>query len=159
MPKGPPVIANIDQVFFKLGDWLNLNCTSKPSRPPTRLTWLVNGVEVIYHTLPFSLEKTPKSLVVEGWGWCSMIHQNPLLNSFPWKTFNVKSTQSFEILGLFWQYTFLVHLHFGVSSGYWVAKALLLNLVLCHFEGLGQDDPTIYHKPTNRGYEANGGHR
>ena len=51
VPKGPPVIANIDQVFFKLGDWLNLNCTSKPSRPPTRLTWLVNGVEVIYHTL------------------------------------------------------------------------------------------------------------
>jgi len=45
VPKGPPVIANIDQVFFKLGDWLNLNCTSKPSRPPTRLTWLVNGVE------------------------------------------------------------------------------------------------------------------
>ena len=77
VPKGPPVIANADQVFFKVGDWLNLNCTSQASRPPTRLTWLVNGVEVIYH---IPIEKTPNPLVVEA---RSMIHQNPLLNSFP----------------------------------------------------------------------------
>ena len=33
-------------LLYKPGDWLNLNCTSQPSRPPIRLTWFVNGREV-----------------------------------------------------------------------------------------------------------------
>ena len=55
VPTGPPVIADAETAFFKIGDWLNLNCTSRPSRPPTRLTWLVNGIEVIYHFILHSL--------------------------------------------------------------------------------------------------------
>ena len=48
VPTKPPDIGSDEKVFLKPGDWLNLNCTSEPSRPPTRLTWFVNGVEVIF---------------------------------------------------------------------------------------------------------------
>ena len=46
VPKGPPLVTDVHQVFVQPGDWLSLNCTVAPSRPPTRLTWLVNGREV-----------------------------------------------------------------------------------------------------------------
>jgi len=45
VPTKPPDIGSDKNVFLKPGDWLNLNCTSEPSRPPTRLTWFVNGLE------------------------------------------------------------------------------------------------------------------
>jgi len=45
VPTKPPDIGSDEKVFLKPGDWLNLNCTSEPSRPPTRLTWFVNGLE------------------------------------------------------------------------------------------------------------------
>ena len=44
-PKGPPYITNVP-AEFSIGQWVNLNCTSKPSRPAARVTWFVNGVEV-----------------------------------------------------------------------------------------------------------------
>lgn len=47
VPSKPPFVPNVQRVFVKPGDWLSLNCTSEPSRPPVRLDWLVNGQEVI----------------------------------------------------------------------------------------------------------------
>ena len=51
IPKGRPQIEDMvapkgGGFLYKPGDWLSLNCTSQPSRPPTRLTWFVNGREV-----------------------------------------------------------------------------------------------------------------
>lgn len=50
IPKGRPQIEDMvapkgGGFLYKPGDWLSLNCTSQPSRPPTRLTWFVNGRE------------------------------------------------------------------------------------------------------------------
>ena len=45
IPKGPPHIKHVP-AEFSIGQWVNLNCTSDPSRPPARLTWIVNHAEV-----------------------------------------------------------------------------------------------------------------
>ena len=45
IPKGPPHIKDVP-AEFSIGQWVNLNCTSDPSRPPARLTWIVNHAEV-----------------------------------------------------------------------------------------------------------------
>ena len=44
IPKKPPKISGIPKShYFELGEWVNLNCSSSPSKPPARLTWFVNG--------------------------------------------------------------------------------------------------------------------
>ena len=44
IPKKPPKISGIlKSHYFELGEWVNLNCSSSPSKPPARLTWFVNG--------------------------------------------------------------------------------------------------------------------
>ena len=45
VPKEAPKVDTTPE-FVEPGDWLNINCTSNPSRPPVRLTWFVNGREV-----------------------------------------------------------------------------------------------------------------
>ena len=45
IPKGPPHIKSVP-AEYSIGQWVNLNCTSEPSRPPARLTWIVNNAEV-----------------------------------------------------------------------------------------------------------------
>ena len=45
VPSKPPFVPSVQRVFVKPGDWLSLNCTSEPSRPPVRLDWFVNGQE------------------------------------------------------------------------------------------------------------------
>ena len=45
IPKGPPHIKHVP-AEYSIGQWVNLNCTSEPSRPPARLTWIVNNAEV-----------------------------------------------------------------------------------------------------------------
>ena len=45
-------------LLYKPGDWLNLNCTSQPSRPPIRLTWFVNGREVSVSLVCMSIKAT-----------------------------------------------------------------------------------------------------
>ena len=45
LPQKPPKVTRFPADFAP-GSWLNLNCTSGPSIPPPRLTWLVNGKEV-----------------------------------------------------------------------------------------------------------------
>ena len=52
VPKGPPYITNVPSEFG-LGQWVNLNCSSEPSRPPARLMWIMNGQEV---KIPFFIQ-------------------------------------------------------------------------------------------------------
>jgi hypothetical protein len=44
LPTAPPEIGGGAR-NYAYGDELNLNCTSKPSYPPTRLTWYVGGAQ------------------------------------------------------------------------------------------------------------------
>lgn len=44
VPTKRPLVKKVP-AHFSPGDWLHLNCTAGPARPPIRLTWFVNGRE------------------------------------------------------------------------------------------------------------------
>ena len=47
VPEEGPKVTKLPADFTP-GSWLNLNCSAGPSIPPPRLTWFVNGKEVLF---------------------------------------------------------------------------------------------------------------
>ena len=46
LPERFPVISGHKGQDYRLGDWVNLNCTCYDSYPPATLKWYINGNEV-----------------------------------------------------------------------------------------------------------------
>merc|ERR1719342_142335 len=61
LPSEPPEISG-GETNYAYGDILDLNCTSKPSYPPSRLTWYVNDEAARDDEVKESLSKTEEQL-------------------------------------------------------------------------------------------------
>ena len=61
LPSQPPEISGGGS-NYAYGDDLDLNCTGKPTYPPTKLTWFVNDVEARDPFVQDSLSKTDNNL-------------------------------------------------------------------------------------------------
>jgi len=44
-PKMPPKIQGLDE-YYRIGDLVEINCTSKESKPAAKITWTLNGEKV-----------------------------------------------------------------------------------------------------------------
>ena len=57
LPNEPPEISG-GGANYAYGDILDLNCTSKPSYPPTKLTWYINNEVARDNEVQENLSKT-----------------------------------------------------------------------------------------------------
>jgi len=61
LPNQPPEISGGGS-NYAYGDELDLNCTGKPTYPPTKLTWFINDIEARDPFIEESLSKTDNNL-------------------------------------------------------------------------------------------------
>ncbi|CAB4070133.1 unnamed protein product [Lepeophtheirus salmonis] len=46
LPDSEPIISGINASGYKVGSWLNVNCTSPNSKPAAKLNWYINNEQV-----------------------------------------------------------------------------------------------------------------
>ena len=48
LPDSKPILLGGDHKGYKVGEWMDVNCSSPNSKPPATLKWYINNEQVRY---------------------------------------------------------------------------------------------------------------